>query len=280
MISLVGAKPVFVDIEPDTFNIDLDQLEPAITSRTRAILPVNLFGQMPDYERLNQIAKHYDIPVVEDAAQSFGATQNGQRSCGMSTIGSTSFFPAKPLGCFGDGGALFTNDAELADKINAIRTHGGTRRHHHPHLGVNGRMDTLQAAVVLAKLPHFDWELQRRAEIGQRYTELLRRTCGVPEVAIGNTHVYAQYTIRLPHRDRTAQLLQQHGIPTAVYYPKCLHEQPVFAPLGYQWGAFPVSEQASREVLSLPMHPFLSIEDQDRVVRALQQIETETPAAV
>ena len=268
-IGLVGAKPVFVDIEPSTFNIDIDAIEAAITPRTKAIMPISLFGQMPECARINQIAAKHGLAVMEDAAQSFGAEQNGRRSCGLTLIGSTSFFPAKPLGCYGDGGALFANDDELAEKMKAIRTHGGIKRHHHPFLGTNGRFDTLQAAVLLAKMPAFDWEVAQRNRIGARYTEMLRDVCSVPEVQPGNTHVYAQYTIRVPERDRVATALQREGIPTAVYYPKCLHEQPVFADLGYRFGNFPESEKASREVLSLPMHPFLTEADQDRIVEVL-----------
>jgi UDP-2-acetamido-2-deoxy-ribo-hexuluronate aminotransferase len=270
VIMLVGATPVFVDIEPDYFNLDVSKLEKAITPRTKAIIPVSLFGQMPDYNAINEIAARHHVTVIEDAAQSFGATQNGRKSCGVTTISSTSFFPAKPLGCFGDGGALFTSDAALADKMRAIRTHGGLQRHNHPYVGTNGRMDTLQAAVILAKLPHFDWEVQQRGAIGARYTDLLRGSCGAPETMPGNTHVYAQYTLRCANRDEVGNTLQKAGIPTAVYYPKCMHEQPVFAHLGYQWGEFPVSEKASREVISLPMHPFLSAADQDRVVEELK----------
>ena len=270
VIPLVGARPVFVDIEPDTYNINIDLLAGAITSRTKAILPVNLFGQMPDYDRINALAAEHGLPVIEDAAQSFGAKQRGRKSGGVTTIGSTSFFPAKPLGCFGDGGALFSNDDQLAEKMRAIRTHGGLQRHHHPLLGTNGRFDTIQAAVLLAKLPHFEWEVKERARIGARYSAALRDFCSVPSVAPGNTHVYAQYTIRLPNRDQVAEKLKKSGIPTAVYYPKCLHEQPVFSKLGYSLGDFPESEKASREVLSLPMHPFLSAEQQDQVVSALK----------
>jgi UDP-2-acetamido-2-deoxy-ribo-hexuluronate aminotransferase len=271
VVGLVGARPVFVDIDPVTYNIDVDALAAAITPRTKAILPVSLFGQMPDYDRINQIAAAHGLPVIEDGAQSFGATQGGRRSCGVTRVGSTSFFPAKPLGCFGDGGALFTDDDALAQAMRAIRTHGGIQRHHHPLLGMNGRFDTLQAAVLLAKLPHFEWEVAERARIGARYTERLRGLCAVPEVAPGNTHVYAQYTIRVAQRDRVAERMKAAGIPTAVYYPKCLHEQPVFASVGQPWGSLPVSEAASREVLSLPMHPFLTESDQDRVVEALAQ---------
>ncbi|MBM3884168.1 MAG: DegT/DnrJ/EryC1/StrS family aminotransferase, partial [Verrucomicrobia bacterium] len=288
VIGLVGAKPVFVDIDPASFNINIDLIEPAITSRTKALIPVSLFGQMPAYERINSIAAKHNIAVIEDGAQSFGATQNGRRSCGVTLIGSTSFFPAKPLGCYGDGGALFTNDEALAERMRAIRTHGGLKRHHHPYLGMNGRLDTLQAAVLLAKLPHFQDEVGARNRIGARYTSLLSDLCSAtsvlrppssdsataspptglpatdapayrplalrpPPAASGNTHVYAQYTIRVRDRDSVAAKLKEKGIPTAVYYPKCLHEQPVFASTGNKWGDFPESEKASRDVLSLPM---------------------------
>jgi UDP-2-acetamido-2-deoxy-ribo-hexuluronate aminotransferase len=271
VIALVGARPVFVDIEPDTFNINADLLPGAINSRTKAILPVSLFGQMPDYARINGLAAQHGLPVIEDAAQSFGAEQCGRKSAGVTTIGSTSFFPAKPLGCFGEGGALFSNDDPLAEKMKAIRTHGGVQRHHHPLLGTNGRFDTIQAAVLLAKLPHFQWEVQERGRIGARYSAALQGFCTVPAVAPGNTHVYAQYTIRVPERDQVAERLRRLGIPTAVHYPKCLHEQPVFSKLGYNLGDFPESERASQEVLSLPMHPFLLPEQQDQIVGALQQ---------
>ena len=268
-VALVGARPIFVDIDPVTYNINLDAIAAAITPRTKAILPVSLFGQMPDYDRLNALAGGRNLPVIEDGAQSFGATRQGRRSCGVTTIGSTSFFPAKPLGCYGEGGALFTNDDSLAEKMRAISTHGGRQRHLHPFLGTNGRFDTVQAAVLLAKLPHLEEELQERARIGRRYSAALSRRCVVPAEAPGNTHVYAQYTIRIPDRDRVAGQLKAKGIPTAVYYPKCLHEQPVFAGLGYKLGDFPEAEKASREVLSLPMHPFLSENEQDNIVQAV-----------
>lgn len=272
VILLVGATPVFVDIDPVTFNIDVAQIEARITDKTKAIMPVSLFGQMPNYAAINRIADKYDLTVIEDAAQSMGATQDGKKSCGVTQVSSTSFFPAKPLGCFGDGGALFTSDDALAERIRAIRTHGGVKRHHHPYVGTNGRFDTLQAAVLLAKLPSFPWEVQQRSAIGARYSELLHDVCCVPEVEDGNTHVYAQYTVRVPQRDVIAAELKSKQIPTAVYYPKCLHEQLVFEPLGYQWGEFPESERASREVLSLPMHPFLSDQDQDQVVEAIKAV--------
>lgn len=269
-IALTGAKPVFVDIDPLDYNIDVTQIETAVTPRTKAIMPVGLFGQLPDFQIINNIAKRHKLAVLEDAAQSFGATQRGVKSCAISTIGSTSFFPAKPLGCYGDGGALFTDSDDLAEKMRAIRTHGGKQRHHHPMLGMNGRFDTLQAAIILAKFTDFPREVSERGRIGARYTEQLRDVCVVPEVRDGNTHVYAQYTIRVPDRDILGAKLKEAGIPTAVYYPKCLHEQPVFAGLGYKYGDFPQSEKAAKEVISLPMHPFLNDKEQDLIVDAVK----------
>jgi UDP-2-acetamido-2-deoxy-ribo-hexuluronate aminotransferase len=269
-ISLVGAKPVFVDIDPLDYNIDIAKIEAAITSRTKAIMPVSLFGQMPDFDAINAIAAEHGIPVLEDAAQSFGASQRGKKSCAVSLVGSTSFFPAKPFGCYGDGGALFTDNDDLAEKMRAIRTHGGVKRHFHTLVGMNGRFDTIQAAILLAKLPTFSGEVAARERIGARYSELFRDVCETPSIRDGNTHVYAQYTIRVPDRDALGAKLKEAGIPSAVYYPKCLHEQPVFAKLGYKWGDFPVAEKASREVISLPMHPFLSEAEQDSVVDAVK----------
>jgi len=271
VIKLVGADVVFVDIEPTTYNIDLKQMEAAITPKTKAIMPVSLFGQMPDYEAINAIANKHGIPVIEDGAQSFGATQNGKKSCGVTTLGCTSFFPAKPFGCYGDGGAIFTSDDALADKCRAVRNHGGLVRHDHRYVGLNGRFDTIQAAVLLAKWPHFDKEVQARQAIGQRYSENLGNCCITPAIADGNTSVYAQYTIRLPNRDAVAASLKEQGIPTAIYYPSSVHQQPAFAYLGYKTGSFPVSEKVGDEVLSLPMHPFLSESDQDTIVAAVKE---------
>lgn len=275
VILLVGATPVFVDIEYDTFNMNASKLEEVITDNTKAIIPVSLFGQMPDLETINAIADKYNIAVIEDGAQSFGASRNGKRSCGASLIGSTSFFPAKPLGCYGDGGALFTDDNELAEIMKAIRTHGGVKRHYHTHEGMNGRFDTLQAAIILGKWPGFEVEVTARTEIGARYTELLSSVCTTPVVDNGNTHVYAQYTIRLQtdadagRRDTIAASMKASGIPMGIYYPTCFHEQPVFAHLGYGHGDFPESEKASQEVLSLPMHPFLMKEEQEEIAKQL-----------
>jgi len=269
-IALVGARPVFVDIDPLDYNLDVGKLAQAISLKTKAIMPVSLFGQIPDMEAINRLAEEHRIPVLEDAAQSFGATRNGVKSCAISTIGSTSFFPAKPLGCYGDGGALFTSDDDLAGKMRAIRTHGGTQRHQHPFLGMNGRFDTLQAAILIPKLAHFPDEVEARNRSGARYSALLKDVCETPQIRKGNTHVYAQYTIRVKNRDQLGEVLKGKGIPTAVYYPKCLHEQPVFSRLGYKWGDFPESEKASREVLSLPMHPFLTEKEQDFIVASLK----------
>ena len=271
VISLLGATPVFVDIEPETYNIAIDQIESAITDKTKAIMPVSLFGQMPDYSVINTIANKHGLPVIEDGAQSFGATQKGWKSCGITTIGTTSFFPAKPFGCYGDGGAIFTNDDKLAEKMSAIRVHGSLEKHHHPLLGVNGRFDTIQAAVMLAKFPYFPEEVKARNRIGANYSELLKDCCVVPKVQEGNIHVYAQYTIRVPDRDNLAKQLKTQGIPTGIYYPKCLHEQPVFADLGYKNGSFPHAEKASKEVISLPMHPWLTEEEQVTIVQEIKK---------
>lgn len=271
VIKLLGAKARLVDIDPDTYNLNINELATAINPRTKAIMPVSLFGQMPDCEAINTIAKKHNIPVIEDGAQSFGATRNGVRSCGATAFSSTSFFPAKPLGCYGDGGAIFVKDNTMADKMRAIRNHGALQRHHHFCLGLNGRFDTLQAAVLLAKWPHFDKELQARAKIGARYSKLLSPYVKVPKVEKGCTHTYSIYTIQHKDRDHIAAHLKTQGIPTGIYYPVCCHLQPAFADWGYRKGEFPVAEQASHEVISLPMHPWLDEETQDRIVEAVKE---------
>jgi UDP-2-acetamido-2-deoxy-ribo-hexuluronate aminotransferase len=277
MILLAGATPVFADIEPRTWNLDPSQVEAAITARTRAIMPVSLYGQCADMTAINAIAKRHRLPVIEDAAQSFGATQHGRRSCALSLIGSTSFFPSKPLGAYGDGGALFTDDDALAAAMREIRVHGQDRRYHHPRLGLNGRLDTLQAAVLLSKLEVFDEEVAARARIGARYGELIREAFGghddrvvTPWLAPGNTSVYAQYTIEVDDRAGVEARMKARGIPTAVHYPVPLHLQPVFALLGYRAGAFPASERAAGRVISLPMHPYLDDDQQRSIVAALR----------
>lgn len=272
MIALTGAKPVFVDIDPQTYNIDPNLIEAAITPRTKAIMPVSLYGQCADFDTINAVAKKYNLPVIEDGAQSFGATYKGRRSCGLSTIGSTSFFPSKPLGCYGDGGALFTNDDELAAKMRQIRAHGQDRRYHHPALGINGRMDTLQAAVLLAKLEVFDEEVASRGRIGARYTELLGKSVVTPFIEAENSSVYAQYTVQVENRSVVQKKLSELGVPTAVHYPVPLHLQPVFAGLGQCKGSFPIAEAASDRVMSLPMHPYLTDETLCHIGNALKEV--------
>lgn len=282
VIVLLGATPVFVDIEPDTCNIDPNLLESRITPRTKAIIPVSLYGQPADMDEINAIAaRHGNIPVIEDAAQSFGAEHKGRKSCNLSTIGCTSFFPSKPLGCYGDGGAIFTNDATIAQACREIRVHGQSKRYWHTHVGVGGRMDTLQCAILLAKLERFDWEVQRRQEIGARYSDLIMSTEPVrtesaeapfgikpPHIKPYNTSVFAQYTVQLDDRDEVIKHLNQQNIPTAVHYPVPLHQQPAYAE--FQNAAIPVSERVSQRVVSLPMHPDLTEDDQRKIILALR----------
>ena len=281
MIALAGAKPVFVDIDARTYNIDPQLIEAAITPRTKAIMPVSLYGQCADFDAINAIARKHRIPVIEDGAQSLGATYKGRQSCGLSEIGSASFFPSKPLGCYGDGGALFTNDDALAKLMSEIRVHGQDRRYHHPRLGINGRLDTLQAAVLLAKLEIFDDEIAARSRIGARYAALLddafstvsnpaQRVSG-PWLAPECTSVFAQYTVEVANRPKVEEGMKARGIPTAVHYPVPLHLQPVFADLGQREGSFPVSEAAAKRVISLPMHPYLNEDQQAQVVKALKE---------
>jgi UDP-2-acetamido-2-deoxy-ribo-hexuluronate aminotransferase len=259
MIALLGAKPVFVDIDPLSYNLDPALLRQAITARTKAIMPVSLYGQCAEMDAILEIAGK--IPVIEDAAQSFGATYKGRQSCNLSSIGCTSFFPSKPLGCYGDGGACFTSDDDLAAKMQMLRNHAQDRRYHHPVIGVNARMDTIQAAVLLAKLEVFDEEVARRAAVGARYSELLASTVKTPYIREGNSSVYAQYTIEVDDRDEFQRRMRQHEIPTAVHYPEALHLQPAFAYLGHREGEFPLAEAAAKRVVSLPMHPYLTGDD-------------------
>jgi len=269
-IALLGAKPVFVDIDPETYNIDPELIGAAVTERCKAIVPVSLYGQCADFERINQVAERLGLPVIEDACQSFGATYRGKRSCALSSIGCTSFFPSKPLGCYGDAGACFTDSDELALKMRQIRVHGQERRYHHSVIGVNGRMDTLQAAVLLAKMEVFPDEVASRALIGARYAELLRSHVVTPRVAPENRSVFAQYTIQVAGRAAVQEKLALRGVPTAVHYPVPLHLQPAFARLGLGEGSFPVSEAASARVMSLPMHPYLSEDAQGYIADALR----------
>lgn len=273
-ISLLGAIPVYVDIDPLTYNLDPSKLERLISARTKAIIPVSLYGQPANFCEINEIADRYSLPVIEDGAQSFGSQRNGRRSGGLSTIGTTSFFPSKPLGGYGDAGACFTNDPELASTMRRVSRHGQTHRYFHTDIGVNGRMDTLQAAIILAKWPNFEKEVEARRRIGAAYTCKLQSAgfTSTPKLAAGNTSVYAQYTVQLEQRAEVQTILKSQGIPTAVHYPTLLCQQPALR-CGHSrcsTSCFsPVAQAVSNRVMSLPMHPWLSDTDQDCVVDAL-----------
>ena len=277
MIALIGAKSVFVDVEEDTANIDVSRIEAAITPRTRAIMPVSLYGQPADMDEINAIAARHRLPVIEDAAQSFGATYKGRKSGNLSTIGCTSFFPSKPLGCYGDGGALFTGDDALAKAMREIRVHGQAGRYRHTRIGVGGRMDSIQCAVVLAKLERFDWEVRQRIEIGAHYDALFSSSANIKTIKVraDRTSVYAQYTVRVAGRERFEQELKARGIPSAVHYPLSLHQQPAYA-AGYAGQSFPASEALAREVISLPMHADLDEATQQRIVAAVRELAPAT----
>ncbi len=271
VISLLGAKAVFVDINEDDFLLDTSKVEELITPKTKAIIPVSLYGQCADMNTINAIAEKHGIAVIEDGAQSFGAEQKGKKSCSLSSIGCTSFFPSKPLGCYGDGGAVFCDDDSLAHKLKMLLNHGQQERYKHDIIGINGRLDTIQAAVLNVKLKHFEDEVKKREELGKRYNDLLSDIVQTPKTSPNNTHVYAQYTIRVQNRDEFAKKLNSQGIPTAVHYPIPLHLQPAFKDLGYKKGDFAVSEKLASEVLSLPMSPFLTFNQQDMVVEAIKK---------
>jgi UDP-2-acetamido-2-deoxy-ribo-hexuluronate aminotransferase len=282
MIALVGAKPVFVDVDPRTCNIRTDAIRSKITDRTRAIMPVSLYGQVADMDEINATARGYGLPVIEDAAQSFGARYRGRRSCALSTFGATSFFPSKPLGCYGDGGALFTDDDRLAQASREIRVHGQGRRYWHTRVGVGGRMDTIQCAVVLAKMQRFEWELERRQQVGRRYHDLLgkrfpfygpERTNEVgcqllPWPDAHRDSVFAQFTVLVRDRDLVQERLKQYGVPTAVHYPIPLNEQPAYARFCCP-ECTPMASMLGRQVMSLPFSADLTESDQDRVCDAL-----------
>ena len=274
VVLLAGATPVLVDVEADTCNIDVESIEEAITDRTRAIMPVSLYGQPADMDEINALVERRDIAVIEDAAQSFGAEYKGRKSGSLSKFGCTSFFPSKPLGCYGDGGAIFTADVELAQVCREIRIHGQAARYVHSRIGLAGRMDTLQCAIILAKLQRFDWEIARRLEVGERYNRLFDEA-GIQRVRQrpDRTSVFAQYTIFVEDRTDVQDALKARGIPTAVHYPVPLNEQSAYRDK-CRFGALPRSEYASKTVLSLPMHPDLHPAVQDRIVEAvIQSIE-------
>ncbi|MEM6917188.1 MAG: DegT/DnrJ/EryC1/StrS family aminotransferase [Verrucomicrobiota bacterium] len=271
VIGLTGATPVFVDIEEDTWNMNPDLLREAITEKTKAIMPVGIYGQTADMTAIRLIAEEAGgLPVIEDAAQSFGATHHGTYSGGLGTIGSTSFFPSKPLGGYGDGGAIFTDDDELAEKMRWIHLHGQAGKNHHPILGLNGRLDSMQAAVVLAKLEIFEEEIALRQGVGERYSSLLRdSSVDVPIIAEENTSVYAQYTILSTQRDEIQAHLGKKDIPSVAYYAVPLHLQPVFSSLGHKSGDFPVTESVSAKGLSLPMSPYVEASDQEKIAKEI-----------
>ncbi len=269
-IAFLKAKPVFVDIEDITYNIDPTKIEEKITSRTKAIIPVSIFGQTADMDTINSIAEKHGLIVIEDAAQSFGATYKGKRSCNLSTFACTSFFPAKPLGCFGDGGAVFTSDDSFAEKMKSLRLHGQTERYHHKYIGMGGRLDTLQAAVLNVKLNHYQNDIERRQRVADKYILLLNNTVKIPTILTENSSVWAQFSIRVKNRPEIILKLKEAGIPTAVHYPKPLHLQECFEYLNYKLGNFPVAETISNEILSLPMNPYLNIEEQEYISQTLK----------
>ena len=276
VIVLLGATPVYVDIEPDTCNIDSTKIEEAISVRTKAILPVSLYGQPADMDEINQIAARHGLRVIEDAAQSFGAMHRGRYSCNLSAIGCTSFFPSKPLGCYGDGGAIFTDDDSISLACAELRVHGQSKRYVHTRVGVGGRMDTLQCAIVLAKLDLFHHEIKLRAEIAEEYFSLLDRSnfasiAGnrIPEIRDYNQSVFAQFTVQVSNRAALIEKLRSAGVPTAVHYPVPINEQPAYAGAGQHAGATPISSEVAKRVLSIPFGPYLQREHQELVVSAL-----------
>jgi len=267
-VAILGATAVYVDVDPKTYNLDVEQLEAAITPRTKAIIPVSLYGQCADFDAINAIAAKYNIPVIEDAAQSFGASYKDRKSCNLSTVACTSFFPSKPLGCYGDGGAIFTNDDELAKVIRQIARHGQDRRYHHIRVGMNSRLDTLQAAILLPKLEILDEEMQARQRVAETYTKLFN-DAGIdttPCIEAHNQSAWAQYTIQVENRDAVQAKLKEQGIPTAVHYPIPLNKQPAVANANV---SLPVGDAIAERVMSLPMHPYLTAEAQEKIVAAL-----------
>ena len=268
-VALLGAKPVYVDIDPKTYNLDPSKLEAAITPKTKAIIPVSLYGQCADFDAINAIASKYNLPVIEDAAQSFGASYKGKKSCNLTTIACTSFFPSKPLGCYGDGGAIFTNDDELANVMRQIARHGQDRRYHHIRVGVNSRLDTLQAAILLPKLEIFAEEIELRNQVALIYTKQLNEA-GInttPFVEAHNISAWAQYTIRVKNREQLQQKLKEAGIPTAVHYPIPLNKQPAVAD---SKAYLPIGDIVAEEVMSLPMFSYLTRNDQEIIMMKLK----------
>lgn len=287
-IAFLGATPVFVDIDEKTYNIDPSKIEEKITSKTKAIIPVSLYGQPTDMDEITKIAKKYNLKVIIDGAQSFGSTYSGITDSALGDISTTSFFPAKPLGCYGDGGAVFTNDKELANKMKSLRVHGQSKRYHHKYIGIGGRLDTIQAAVLNVKLKYYPKDLALRQEVASKYTKALGENLSsptpnssfptrlgiseniiLPALDSKATSAWAQYSIRVKNRDELQKKLKEKGIPTAVHYPKPLHLQECFEYLGYKKGDFPISEIVSEEIMSLPMNPYVTDEEIEYIVENL-----------
>lgn len=271
MISLAGAKPVFVDIDPETYNMNPALIEKAITSKTKAIMPVSLYGQCADFDEINEIANKHKLLVIEDAAQSFGAEYKGKKSCAISHVAATSFFPSKPLGGYGDSGACFTNDDALAKTMKELRVHGQEKRYYHTRIGINGRMDTLQAAILLSKLEIFPEEVKLRHKWGQLYKDLLGPSFKTQNLPKNQTSVYAQFTIEVEDRENFIKRMSEFGVPTAVHYPIPLHLQPIYKNLNLPEGSFPHSEKAGNRVVSLPIHPYLDESTIEKVVTAVKE---------
>ena len=269
-IALTKAKPVFVDIESDTFNINANLIEVAITDKTRAIMPVSLYGQPADMDTIQAIANKHNLKVIVDGAQSFGSTYKDKTDSNLGDISTTSFFPAKPLGCYGDGGAVFTNDEKLAHKMKSLRVHGQSKRYHHKYIGMGGRLDTIQAAVLNVKLKYYEKDLALRQEVASKYTEALKdKDLILPFIDKNSTSSYAQYSVRVKDRDEVQSKLKENGIPTAVHYPMPLHLQECFAYLNYSKGDFPISEMISKEIISLPMNPYVTDEEIEYITKEL-----------
>lgn len=274
IISLLGARPVFVDIRRDTLNIDPEKIAKAIGPKTKGIIAVDIFGQCADYDEINKIAKTNGLFVLEDAAQSFGAHYKGKMSCSLADAGCTSFFPAKPLGCYGDGGMIFLNDEKTAAVLKSLRGHGaGSHKYEHVRIGLNSRLDTLQAGILLAKFKHFPKEIDLRNQVADYYTKHLNDKFETPCILPSNRSVYAQYNLIVNERDKILEHLKSAQIPTAVYYPKPLHLQPAYADLGYSKGDMPVTEHVCDHIFALPMHPFLTAEEQNFVIGILENYE-------
>jgi len=269
-IAFLKAKPVFVDIEPDTYNIDANLIEAAITKKTKAIIPISLFGQPSDMNAIQSISNQYKLKVIVDGAQSFGSKYEFKTDSNIGDISTTSFFPAKPLGCYGDGGAVFTNNDEYASSIKMMRVHGQNKQYHHKYIGIGGRLDTLQAAVLLAKLPHYKNELEIRHMISEKYTNKLKNYLMTPLIKNKRTSSWAQYTLRVNEREILQTTLKDKGIPTAVYYPIPLHLQECFKYLNYKKGIFPTSEKAATQVISIPMNSFLTNDQLDYIIYNIQ----------